>query len=169
MVAPEVCDFMGRVGLQLQARHWSTADIVVLFADTGSEVSKPTPERYYRAIRLGTAPLSAEKATGRRVRLTPREKAILAGLFSVREAMDENRRCRPVFLITLGDSVAQHYLDDYHVSWVPVVARICAQKTISLLKHLMHSSASVQVGFCQCIHQNCGKLMQSLTLCICSA
>ncbi len=25
MVAPEVCDSMGRVGLQLQARHWSTA------------------------------------------------------------------------------------------------------------------------------------------------
>ncbi len=90
MVAPEVRDFMGRVGLQLQARHWSTADVVVLFADAGSEVSKLTPERYYRAIRSGTPRQSAEKATGRRVRLTPREKAILAGLFSVREAIDDN-------------------------------------------------------------------------------
>ncbi len=74
--SPEVRVFMGRVGLQLRARHWSTADVVDLFADAGSEVSKPTPERYYRAICLAATPLSAEEVMGRRARLTPREKAV---------------------------------------------------------------------------------------------
>ncbi len=45
-----------------------------------------------------------------------------------------------------------HYLDDYHVSCVPDVARIRAQKTISLVKHWMNSSSSIQVGFCWYIH-----------------
>ncbi len=122
-VPPEVRDFMGRVGLQLQARAWSTAEVVALFASAGSDVSKPTLQRYYRAIRSGMTPLSTEKVSGRRARLTPHEKAVLAGLFLVRE--DNGRKSTlqtfidaadRFFSVQLGDSVAQRCLDDYHLS-----------------------------------------------------
>jgi hypothetical protein len=123
LVSPEVRDFMGRVGLELQARDWAAADVVDLFAHAGAEVSVPTLQRYYRAIRQGTTPLSTEKASGRRTRLTPHEKSILAGLFLVREDNGEKSTLKTYtvaaqrfFQVTLGDSVAQRYLDDFKLS-----------------------------------------------------
>ncbi len=56
-VLPEVRYIMGRVGLALQARAWSTAEFVDLFAYAGSHVSKPPQKRCYRAIRASVIPL----------------------------------------------------------------------------------------------------------------
>ncbi len=86
-VPPEVRDVMGRVGLPLQARAGSTAEVVDLFADAGSQVSKPPQERCYRAIRAGTTPLSTEKVAGRKARLMPTGRATC---FWVASAIDEN-------------------------------------------------------------------------------
>ncbi len=67
-------------------------------------------------------------------------QVFLSGCFWFARNSGQNRLCRPsltlqiFFHIELGDSVALHYLDDYHVSWVPVAARFTHKKTISLLK-----------------------------------
>ncbi len=122
-VHSEVRDFMGKVGLQLQDRGWSVTETVSLFADAGSFVSEDTLRRYYRKIRGGSTPLSAEKATGRRSRLMWEERAVVVGFFLVREDAGLQSTLQTYidaadrfFSVKLGTSIAQRYLEEFHLS-----------------------------------------------------
>ena|SRR3990167_2875590 len=122
-VPPDVRDFMGRVGLQLQDRGWSTAEVVTLFADAGSEISKPTLKRYYHKIRAGDTPLSPQKATGRKLRLTWEEQAIIAGYFLTREDSGQKSTLQTYidtadrfFSVNLSHATATRYLVEFHLS-----------------------------------------------------
>ncbi len=116
-VPPEVRDVMGRVGLPLQARAWSTAQVDDLFAHAGSHVNKPPQERCYRAIRASVIPLLTGKVAGPKARFVPTERA---SCFWVTSAIDKidiadlQCRCRSLLLSQTGDIVVQHYTVDYH-------------------------------------------------------
>ncbi len=116
-VPPEVRDVMGRVGLPLQARAWSTAQVDDLFAHAGSHVNKPPQERCYRAIRASVTPLLTEKVAGREARLTPTGGVscfwVQAPSTKI-DFADLHCRCRSLLFSQTGDSVVQHYAVDCH-------------------------------------------------------
>jgi transposase len=114
---------MGMVGLKLQDRGWSTAEVVSLFADAGSGVSERTLKRYYHKIRVGDTPLSPQKAAGRPLRLTWEERAVIAGYFLAREDSGLKSTLQTYidaadrfYSVKMGASVAQRYLEEFDLS-----------------------------------------------------
>jgi hypothetical protein len=122
-IPPDVRNFMGRVGLQLQDRGWSTGEVVSLFADSGSDVSEDTLCRYYRKIHVGDTPLSSQKPTGRKLRLVWEEQAIIAGYFLTREDFGQKSTLQTYidasdrfFSVKLSHATATRYLEEFHLS-----------------------------------------------------